>query len=75
MLDWLRVEISLMTGQEAYEAVFAKASAKQLSELFRLRDKFAEERRREEAERKLEEHFEMVIQQSKVRPAQPYRLL
>lgn len=69
LLDWLRGEIPSMAEQPAYQANFKNATGQELRELFKLRDKFASERARAEAERKQIEHFERILQARKMRAA------
>ncbi|MDX0928360.1 hypothetical protein GOE05_12715 [Sinorhizobium medicae] len=45
LMDWLREEIPSMEEQPAYKACFDSAQGEELSELFKLRDRFAKERK------------------------------
>ncbi|MGO7072196.1 hypothetical protein ACCT03_00155 [Rhizobium johnstonii] len=71
LLDWLRLEIPSMADQPAYQENFQAATGQELIEVFKLRDKFAAERARDErnaaAELKEAEHFERVIEDAKAR--------
>ena len=74
LLDWLRLEIPSMADQPAYQENFQAATGQELIELFKLRDKFAAERARDDrnaaAELKKAEHFDRVIEGANARQRQ-----
>jgi hypothetical protein len=77
LLDWLRLEIPSMADQPSYQENFQAATGQELIELFKLRDKFAAERARDDrnaaAELKEVEHFNRVIEGAKARRRQQKR--